>query len=406
MQYKIWINLARITWDEESDLKTFFFAGINQCHTLWISVIRIFFVDWSLPFSDFIKKKDFICELIKECERKNISLIFVLNHFTDFTRNHKREFGKSTNTYIKNKINEDDMISAINFLSLLTEDLKIEIFNEIDLIDYNIRGRIINSINKIYLGTCLTIREKLSVSISNHLLYYRYKRKLLPSVDIHTYSFPYDCMLSNINFCLNNQINFIGEYAKFSDEPYIDNYDSLIYFTAWLWWGYINNMPISPLHRWWDSILFNKYIDRIISIFKNTAQQFNYLRISNVNIVIYTRKNNISCFTRSNIKKKFYSRLKDIFDMPFTIMNEINSIIKYTFKLLVWRQSYAYSTFKYKDQTLVFLETYIQIESITLGNINYDIEVRNLITGENICYNSIITLLNPWFYLIIYKNET
>jgi len=212
---------------------------------------------------------------------------------------------------------------------------KIEIFNEIDQVNID---------NKILIKWISELERELSiyekryrfyVSIANHDNLKLFKNNLPIPVDIHLYNCPSEYAFKNIEYLKDKLDNscYLGEYAKFSDNSYLEVCESKSYFCSGLWGSYLQGLRNSPLHWWWQELLVNSEYLRIIGLFRKYApKNFNLVSSDNFEIsdleVIESGENN------SIRRDKILFRLKNVILHPTYLKAERGAIVKFMKKNL------------------------------------------------------------------------
>lgn len=393
---KLGINLG---WYKHSTIE--FSEYIDECLKLNIKYVRIVLSSWSLnALMDFNKIKE-LCYVLDLCDKNNIAVHLVLMNFADFkdnvyndTNNDKYSW-KYNKYHKKNKLDkkmffkhfDSNLKSDIDnlFQSILKYDniKKIEIMNEVDQLEIN-EKIIFSWINEIVFFLKMKYPNyEYIVSVSNYLKFKKYKKNILCNVDLHMYSFPYDYMSLNM---IKVDTRFVGEYAKYSDRPNIEALNSRIYFASGLWLSSLLNYEITPLHWWWNEVIFSKDYQDIIKNFNLNKFSLNSVEHELINMNCIDDK-----IDRHEMKKVFV-RLSSLFLHPGRIFDEYNNIKKYIRKKIFSRNKFIY----FKKEEIFFIETYSTID------------ISNLCLSKCLCVYDVINkiklsehkILSPGLYIV------
>ena len=273
----------------------------------------------------------------------------VLNHFTDFIDKPNRDLSGnefSWNTYpLKSRRIKDFFLKidrkllfkikhVLNKLSDYKNITKIELFNEIDLV--NINKHILIEWIKQANEALFSYKKRFNfyVSVANQQNLTFFQRELSIPVDIHTYNFPFEYAFKNIEYFKNklDENSYIGEYAKFSHNSFLTDCGSKAYFCSGLWGSYFLRFSNSPLHWWWKELLNNKDYLKIIETFQKNKPKdftpFNSFEIKTIKLFKSKQKDTVK-------HKKVLYRLKNLIIHPSYIKVEYCSILKYINKIIL-----------------------------------------------------------------------
>lgn len=390
MYNRLAINLG---WSSSQNIKDDYYKWIHLCQKNNISFVRIFLCSWSI---NALYDKDFLptlCDVIKCAYKNKIEVCLVLGNFVDYNINNysdinNKKYSWHYNPYYKkykrvkkffkqlDKDYMDDVKNILDVLSKFSNVKYVEIMNEIDQVKCS-NKILINWVNQIIKDLEKNFHDRYiyTCSISNHELFTKFKNNMNCYVDLHFYSFPYENAIKNIEYIFNkHDILYLGEYAKHSDNSYLNEMDSKIYFTSGLWGSYFYKIKYSPLHWWWKELLYNSEYIKIINVYKSITNKLgNISAIEKVNInykIVGNRNKDLE-------KNKIKERLNNIFRHPLFILNELKSIKKFINKKMRRASNVVVRNILINNKNIYYLEC------------NDDI-----IINEDFCKNYIIDLMS------------
>lgn len=393
---------------------------LDICHENNIKLVRVFLTRWSINALFDNDKLDLLTKVIEKAANLDIEVILVLNNFTDFTEQYYRDLHKAEYIWddyplkeesVKKfftKLDNDFMKKNKEVLSKLSEYkniTKIELFNEIDLVNINNRT-LIKWVNRFARELSeYQKRYKFYVSISNHNDLKLFKDKLCIPLDVHSYSFPYEYAFKNIEYFKKKLGNtyYLGEYAKFSDDSHLKIYESKFYFCSGLWGSYLQGFTNSPLHWWWEKLLANSEYLKIINVFQKYSPNKPGIIFGNNFKILKLETSQIKLNSSDKIKKdKILFRLKTLIHHPAYIKNEWGAISKFMKKkILSYVNEKPILIRNFEDSSYI----YFYCEPKKYQQINFQIHVKGIHRIGNI---ESINLLNGVSKQIKYKekNET
>lgn len=403
MVYHLGINLAWPTTYSQTKGNAYFKYHIPLLQRMGFNIFRVIFTSWSLnPYS--IQDQEEIIQLLKYCQKKNIKLILVLYHFTDFLDLSTREYFHHEN---KNKSMRISKTSIITLMSRIFEEnlqntiYHIELFNEIDLAEPKQQKYLLQKLNSLLIVLKENFPLPYTISISNHLNQNQIQSQISCPLELHTYSYPHETLLGNIKYIQKN--NFpqqISEYAKYSDE-YKPILSSHIYFAAWLWAWALLRREASPLSRWWEEIIKDEKYKKILRLFQDTFQklpQVNYIPDINISFIPQKSKNIIA-----SPYSKIKTRLTNILQNIKVLKHERWAIKKFLYKSLSPSSKSDFLVFRdHENKHYILIETYtsniIDLQQIIYTQ-GYSI---NLVTAKRNSFKNNTTIsVCPWCYLFI-----
>ena len=345
---KFAINIA---WEELGTRNAdYYFIRIDQASKLGVKMIRIILCSWNL--NPIFNKSDLerLMNIIKHANNKRIDIVLTLFNFPDFNKFNYLDTGNKKYSWYSNVLRKkykrpksffknvdceiiDKIIKLLEKISIFDNVKIIEIMNEIDQVQIN-NSILINWCNNLFkILSKKFSKYQFSVSISNYCYYDFFKNKLLCYVDLHSYSFPMDSSCKNLLYLAKKQkeILYIGEYSKNSDRGYINEYNSMIYFTSSLWISKALGLAYTPMSWWWDDVLTNEKYKKIINIFNKLEKQYSFTEIEQC--LINESEYYINEMTKDKIeRKKIKERLVNLLKHPLFIKYELNNIKKFIIK--------------------------------------------------------------------------
>ena len=388
-----------ICWNHKNHNQyNYYVKFIDWCAKYNIKLIRIIFSKWGL---NCVYNKDEVIVLKKILEyatEKKLDIVLTLLNFTDFNmvnyldindKNYSWLFNKYRDKYKKNtsffQTVDNDLVEDINFILKNIKKYKnvkyIEIMNEIDQVNCNDK-KLINWCNSLidillnkypnYIYTC---------SISNYQKYSLYKKKMKCYVDLHAYSFPMESAFLNLQYMSrDNALLYVGEYAKNSDYPYMDNYKSKLYFTSGLWGAYFLRLTYTPMSWWWDEIIDNIEYENIID-FYNLNSNFEVTNIEKESIND-TKLEYIKDNSNKNMieNKKIIERIKNIMIHPLFLFKEFKNIKKYLTK----------KTLKESNVHLYRINSNFKKKYYIECDVHVKLDLFSIIQKQNICIYDLI----------------
>ncbi len=344
-KYLVGVNLA---WshNRQSNEEIFqqYQSWITKCSSQNIGVVRIFVTRWSLNALFDDTRRDLLNQIISFASERKIEVVLVINHFTDFIRHHERDLAsdeyiwrtfplKTTSlTNFFDKPSEE----YVEIVRRLLADLRtcsniqrIELFNEIDLVDVS-RKILVSWCNQLINTLDLQDRFDFFISVAHQNNYHFFKNHCSVPVDIHFYNYPFENAFQSLEDYKKISDNLLfGEYAKFSDEPRLERCDARSFFCSGLWGGFFLKLKTSPMHWWWEELLQNESCANIMNTFHNIklAETVPFVSFEIKNIQ-RTKQTNIS---NAN-KGKLQTRLTTLIRNPRLVKREYAAIAKFVKK--------------------------------------------------------------------------
>ncbi|MEG0221492.1 MAG: hypothetical protein RR922_02265 [Clostridia bacterium] len=396
---KLGINLAWITSGKKKYIEC-----IEKCKKLNITYIRIILSSWSLNALSEKSKQNELKEILDICEINKLEVHLTLMNFVDYNKYVYNDTNTPDYSWLGNVYNKKHKISRQTFFETLQEVFKKDIENLFFLLNQygNIRNiELINECDQIEIGCTLKFKwinqfisflkskyptYNYSISISNHLLYKKYKENIKCTIDLHMYSFPTESMALNI---LEYNGNVVGEFAKYSDYHNIDSINSRIYFTAGIWIASLLNYKVTPLHWWWDELLESEAYCKIIKFFNNKKFSLKSNKYVLIKQIVFSKELN-----KSKENRKIYERIINIIKHPLILIHELNSIKKFLYKKVYEEKNHRIIYFY--EENIYFIETYQKIYTHNLV-LSKKAKIYNLINAKCIKSNDI---LEPGVYVI------
>lgn len=394
---KLAINLG---WGGKRHIENEYEKMFLICKDNNINFVRIFLCSWSINTLYDMKYLNTLLKIINLANKNEIEVCIVINNFVDYNIGNYSDINdkkyswlynpyysryKKVKNFFKN-IDDNYLKKIINILKQVSKykNVKyIEIMNEIDQVECSNRI-LINWTNKLVheLEIIFKNRYQYTCSISNHQLYDYFRKNLGCYTDLHFYSFPYNHAIENIEYIRSKQnILYLGEYAKYSDNDYIDDINSKIYFTSGLWSSYFYKLEYSPLHWWWKQLLSNK---EYINIIKNYNMMINKIGLINQIEKINVEYKIIENINNKLEKKKVKTRLVMLIKHPLFIIKEFKNIKKYLNKKRTKQNNVIVRKIILNNSELYYLECDKDI--ILETNLNKN-NIVNLQTNQNNKFN-------------------
>lgn len=407
--YKIGINLG---WTEENLTNEQIFNNYKEwldvCYYNSISIVRVFSVRWSLNFLFSEEKLDIFKQIVAYANSKQIEVIPVLNHYTDFITEYYRDLDSDKyiwNTYPLNNGSIKFFFKGLNeeFLSKVKKVLKglsefsnvktIELFNELDLVQCSSDIKI-KWINCLYNNlNYYNNRFDFKISVSNDDDYSIYRNNIINSIniDLHNYSYPTNSFYKNAELLeAKHNTDFSWcEYAKNSDEAYLKNNVSLKFFCSGIWSGYLLGKVQSPMHWWWNELLNNKKYLYIIKLF-NISKPLGPKIFNDFTSEICEKELITNIGEKQVLYKKIYFRIWNIVKHPLFIGKEYKQILKFVKKRFALKLSEEVLIRGFEKDSKIFFYCETLKNAIFNFNININLSLKssnkakviNLITGQ------------------------
>lgn len=409
------------------DVLELYKENFSTCKRLGITHVRIFFTRWSM--SPIYRDEDIplLAKVLDVAEIHGIKIIPVLFHFTDFIdyRNgaKKEEFSRLNNPFKKGKINtffkdlDEDMVRSVDrVLDVLDERVEtIELFNEIDLVPARVDNKVAR-VNSLKSHISKKYNFNLWISLADDFQYKKYE-KVTCKLDSHFYSYPYDRGLKNIEYYRKwRKDSYLGEYARYSDQSYINRQDTLAFFLSWLYGALFYWYKVSPYSWWWDEILANKKYLKSIEVFWSVVPLIKKDRIESLDLKktdIMIQFDNIDTKENSGggespLLQKVKERVWDIIAHPKNLFNEIRALKKLWYKIIhsVQKESIFLREYEIGNKTIIYVESSNKSKKITINTEkSYVLSCINLQTGEVISKKE-FTLKPFENYLVILEYQT
>ena len=219
------------------------------------------------------------------------------------------------------------------------------------------------------------------------MLLTKFKEKMNCYVDLHMYSFPYENAIENIEYIINkHSILYLGEYAKHSDSPYINDMDSKMYFISGLWGSYFYNLTYTPMHWWWEETLNNSDYLALIDIYNLISGKLDTVtNVEKINLQykIYGKSNTFNQSEKNKIKE----RLNNLIKHPLFIINELKNIKKFIIKKSIKQHEVIFRKIIFDDSYIYYLECNNNIMINEKIDKKYIIDLK---TGKKRKYTNII----------------